>query len=203
MCWQAVVIGVRRITKTLTPLYANGARNCPYDSYAELDTCRRTLKQGFKPTLGPTLVWSLNFSFRLSGPSDILVCEDGVPCSYLRDVSGMQPDLNNVLATPEAPSMAQLLAEFFRYVPQWVGNHWEWRVRQTVWESMTANCVWEGLKKFKKLTPSLETSHNCLPTTGLMTSVDTRDIHPNDTKLYLFPKWECYYFFSYRTYSLE
>jgi hypothetical protein len=148
MCWQAVVIGVRRITKTLTPLYANGARNCPYDSYAELDTCRRTLKQGFKPTLGPTLVWSLNFSFRLSGPSDILVCEDGVPCSYLRDVSGMQPDLNNVLATPEAPSMAQLLAEFFRYVPQWVGNHWEWRVRQTVWESMTANCVWEGLKFF-------------------------------------------------------
>jgi hypothetical protein len=45
MCSQAVVIGVRRIIKTLKPLYENRARNSmDIHSYTESDTCRRTVR---------------------------------------------------------------------------------------------------------------------------------------------------------------
>ncbi len=52
---------------------------------------------------------------RLARPQDRIVCEDGVDCTFLRNVGGLQTQLNQLWNSPGDPSIAQLLANFFEF----------------------------------------------------------------------------------------
>ena len=45
--------------------------------------------------------------------NDHVFCDDGVDCSFRRDIGGMQPDLNKLFGSPESPTLMQLIGEFF------------------------------------------------------------------------------------------
>ncbi len=52
---------------------------------------------------------------RLARPQDRIMCEDGVDCTFLRDIGGLQPQLNQLWNSPGDPGVAQLLADFFEF----------------------------------------------------------------------------------------
>ena len=44
----------------------------------------------------------------LAGSEDRIVCQDGVDCTFLRDLSGLQPQLNSQWASSDSPSSSDL-----------------------------------------------------------------------------------------------
>ncbi len=54
-------------------------------------------------------------SFSLPGPQDHAKCDDGVDCTFLRDVGGLQHRLNALWDSPESPDAAQVLSDFFHF----------------------------------------------------------------------------------------
>ncbi len=66
------------------------------------------------------------------------MCEDGVDCTFLRDVDGLQHRLNALWDSPEQPDTARLLADFFLFY----GSEFDFG-RQAV-------CVVEGEARTKR-----------------------------------------------------
>jgi DNA polymerase sigma len=64
-----------------------------------------------------SLLLPKHYFFYFAGPEDKIICEDGVECTFLRDISGLHHILNASLQDPNIAnlSLAQLFTDFLEF----------------------------------------------------------------------------------------
>ena len=72
---------------------------------------------------------TLKFVF-IPDESDQYICEDGADCTFLRDLRGLQPQLNAHWDTKDEPDLRSLLSGFFEYYSEFDFARWQISLRE-------------------------------------------------------------------------